>query len=150
MPKVSPFKTIPSLLARFFSLLAETSGPLLPLVNFFALTTLILSTIRLGFVLWQWPRVTAVDGLWRVFVFGIRMDMILICYLLIPVALGLFLFPVQLNKNSIGQKISAAWLSFWVIFMVFMEAATPLLSCNMIFDPTEFLSNTSIIHGKYS
>ncbi|APG27572.1 hypothetical protein A7E78_06815 [Syntrophotalea acetylenivorans] len=125
MSKVSLFEKRPKQVTRYFARIAKAAGPLLPLLKFFALATLLLSLTRFGLVLWQWPRVAAVDGLWRVLGFGIRMDMILICYLLIPLVLGLFLFPVRLNSKSIWQKFSSVWLSFWIVFLVFMETATP-------------------------
>lgn len=125
MSEMSFFENVPKVFPRSFAVVAKTAGPLRPLLIFLVVATLLLSLARLGLVIWQWPRVAAVDGSWRVLGFGIRMDMILICYLLVPVALGLLLFPVRLNSNSLWQKISAAWLSFWIVFMVFMEAATP-------------------------
>ena len=125
MPKESLFEKTLKLVALYLASIAKATGPLLPLLKFFAVATLLLSLARFGLVLWQWPRVAAVNGVWRVLGLGIRMDMILICYLLIPIALGMFLFPVRLNSKSIWQKLSSVWLSFWVVFMVFMEAATP-------------------------
>jgi phosphoglycerol transferase MdoB-like AlkP superfamily enzyme len=119
------FENIPRVLAGSFDLFARVVGPLRPLLKFLVVATSLLSFTRLGLVIWQWPRVQAVDGFWKVLGYGIRMDMILICYLLVPVALGLFLFPVRLNSRSFWQKVFSAWLSFWIVFMVFMEAATP-------------------------
>lgn len=125
MSPLSLFDYSPKLFARFSSVVTKTAGPLLPLVKFLGVALWLLSLARFGLVIWQWPRVATVDGVWKVLGYGIRMDLILICYLLMPIALGLFLFPTLLNRNSLGQKISAAWLSFWLVFMVFMEAATP-------------------------
>lgn len=125
MPEPRFFDRTAKLPARCCCAALDVVGPLRPLVKFLAVAIPLLSLTRLGMVLWQWPRVQAVDGLWKVLGYGIRMDMILLCYLLVPVALGLFLFPVQLNGGSLWQKLASAWLSFWIVFMVFMEAATP-------------------------
>lgn len=125
MSKMSFIENRPKVLAHTFDGIAKAAGPLLPLLKFLLAASVLLSAARCGLVVWQWPRVAAVDGIWKVLGFGIRMDMILICYLLVPTALGLFLFPVRLNSQSFLQKISAAWLSFWMVFMIFMEAATP-------------------------
>jgi phosphoglycerol transferase MdoB-like AlkP superfamily enzyme len=125
MPKIVFFENITKKFDRSFTAIAKAAGPLRPLLKFLVVATLLLSLARLGLVIWQLPRVEAVDGFWKVLGFGIRMDMILICYLLVPIALGLFLFPAGLYSRSLFQKISAVWLSFWIIFMVFMEASTP-------------------------
>ncbi len=125
MSKKSFFKNMHKVFTCSVAVVAKTAGPLRPLLKFLVVATTVLSLARLGLVIWQWPRVAAADGFWRVLGYGIRMDMILICYLLVPIALGLFLFPVRMNSRSIWQKISSAWLSFWIVFMVFMEAATP-------------------------
>ena len=125
MSKMSFFEKMTKAAARSFAVVTKAAGPLRPLLKFLVVASLLLSLARVGLVIWQWQRVAAVGGVWKVLGFGIRMDMILICYLLVPIALLLFLFPVRLNSRSLCQKISAAWLSFWIVFMVFMETATP-------------------------
>jgi hypothetical protein len=97
MPEPRFFDRTAKLLLRFRCAALDVVGPLRPLVKFLAVAIPLLSLTRLGMVLWQWSRVQAVGGFWKVLGYGIRMDMILLCYLLVPVALGLFLFPVQLN-----------------------------------------------------
>ncbi len=125
MSKVLISGNKPKVLVRCFSGCIKKSGPLRPLLLFLVVSLFLLSLARLGLSVWQWPRVVAVKGIWQVLGFGVRMDLILVSYLLIPVALGLFLSPVRLNSNSIGQKICSIWLTFWISFMVFMETATP-------------------------
>lgn len=125
MTKTSFIKHVTWRSVRIFDGIVKAVGPLRPLLKFLLVATVLLSIARIGLVVWQWPRVAAVDGLWKVLSFGVRMDLILLCYLLMPMALGLFLFPVQLNSRTLLQKISTVWLSFWIVFMVFMETATP-------------------------
>lgn len=125
MPNLPLFKNIHRPFARLFTVMKQGAGPLRPLLKFLLVALALLSFARLGLVLWLWPRVAAVDGMWKVLGYGIRMDMILICYLLVPIALGQLLFPGGLDNRSLWPKISRVWLSFWIVFMVFMETATP-------------------------
>jgi phosphoglycerol transferase MdoB-like AlkP superfamily enzyme len=79
----------------------------------------VLSVVREGFVVWQWPRVQAVHGLPEVFLRGLQMDLQLIAYL---VAVPLILFVIAGAKSV---KPIGIWLTGWLTFLVFMELATP-------------------------
>ena len=39
---------------------------------------LLLTLCRLSLVVWQWPRVSAVDGLWPVLLGGLRIDLVMV------------------------------------------------------------------------
>ena len=100
-------------------------GPLRPILVFIGLSLLLLGLSRIGLILWQWPRVAEVEGLWPVLGFGLRMDMILISYLLMPLAVGMFLFPPVLIRTQVWRWICTFWLTLSLTALVFMETATP-------------------------
>ncbi|SEI47655.1 Phosphoglycerol transferase MdoB [Allopseudospirillum japonicum] len=100
-------------------------GPFAPVAAFFLLALVLLSCMRLGLVIWQWPRVDAVDGLGFVLLQGIRVDLILLCYLaLIPTLLSPF-FYLNRNLQSLGNYLFAGWFSLALVVIVFLELATP-------------------------
>jgi len=100
-------------------------GPLLPIAVFFIAALAFLSLTRIGFILWKWDRVNAVDGLWTVLGFGVRMDVVVLCIALaLPILLSLVL-PAGGAVRKIWNRILAAWLTVYAVVFVFMEAATP-------------------------
>ncbi len=100
-------------------------GPLAPTVFFLMESLLVLSLFRIGFMIWLWPRVSAVDGLWPVLGYGLRFDFLLICFVVaIPVVLSLLLPAIPLLQR-VFRRGEALWLSFWFGVFVYMETATP-------------------------
>ncbi|MDW7645848.1 MAG: LTA synthase family protein [Desulfuromonadales bacterium] len=100
-------------------------GPLLPIVAFFLTALSFLSLARLGLMAWKWDRIMAVDGLWTVLGYGLRMDVVLLCYAVsLPVLVALLL-PGRKAALRPWRKILPTWLAFYSVFIVFMEAATP-------------------------
>ncbi len=98
-----------------------TLGPLAAPLIFFLLGLLWLSGARLGLVLWQWQRLQDVDGLWRLFALGVRMDIVLLCYLLaLPVLVQLLLPAGKTRRLLCGALLTPA-----AALMLFMELATP-------------------------
>jgi len=52
---------------------------------------LMLTLFRLCLVVWQWPRVEAVDGFWPVMIGGLRIDLVMIGMMIaIPAGAGPF------------------------------------------------------------
>ncbi|GJJ80367.1 hypothetical protein PcPA57_10870 [Pasteurella canis] len=98
---------------------------LFPIFFFIAINLLIFSLSRLGLALWQADRVNAVDGWLTLFLQGIRIDIVSLCYLFgVPALLTVLLY----HHNSLGyiwQKILRVWLTFGSVFILFMEIATP-------------------------
>ncbi|UAX42124.1 LTA synthase family protein [Pasteurella canis] len=98
---------------------------LFPIFFFIAINLLIFSLSRLGLALWQAGRVNAVDGWLTLFLQGIRIDIVSLCYLFgVPALLTVLLY----HHNSLGyiwQKILRVWLTFGSVFILFMEIATP-------------------------
>lgn len=100
-------------------------GPLLPLAAFFVVALALLFASRLVLVAWQWDRVSAVEGLWRVLGIGLRMDTALLCYLLmVPAALALLL-PDRGWIGAAGRRLILAWVALLAGVLTFMELATP-------------------------
>ena len=100
-------------------------GPLRPLVAFFLLGLAFLTLSRLALVIWTWNRVNAVDGFWLVFGYGVRMDVLVLCYLLfIPAVLAL-LMPLRGPVGTAWRHLLVAVLTLLATMLVFMELATP-------------------------
>ncbi|WP_156827035.1 LTA synthase family protein [Geopsychrobacter electrodiphilus] len=104
---------------------ARFCGPLAPSVFFILESMLVLSLFRIAFIIWLWPRVSAVDGLWPVLGFGLRFDLIVICFAIaLPVVCSLLLpdFP---TLRRYFRRVEAAFLSLCFGIFVYMETATP-------------------------
>jgi phosphoglycerol transferase MdoB-like AlkP superfamily enzyme len=82
---------------------------------------LVLTVARLGLVLWQAGRVSAVHGWVPVFVGGLRVDIAILSMLLVlPLIAWLVLPPVRIVRGLVR-----AWLTLVAMTLVFMEVATP-------------------------
>ena len=92
-----------------------------PLLYFSVYTMSFLTACRVLLVIWQWPRVVAVEGVGTVLLQDLRFDFILICSLILLPAL---LAPILGHKNfwSVIQKV---YLIIAFVLLAFMEAATP-------------------------
>ncbi len=99
-------------------------GPLAPLVAFYAASLLGLTLSRGFLVICKWPRVAAVEGLWPVLVYGLRMDTLILSILLAPAALLVLLTPPGAESGRKARTLGW-WLAGWAGFLAFMEAATP-------------------------
>jgi phosphoglycerol transferase MdoB-like AlkP superfamily enzyme len=80
----------------------------------------VLALSRLGLLAWQWDRVQDVSP-WPIFARGLRLDVVLLCYLVwVPVLLHLLLPPSPLRT-----RVAAALLAAMGTLLLFMEGATP-------------------------
>ncbi len=98
---------------------------LFPIFFFVGLNIVIFTLSRLGLSIWQADRVSAVDGWFSLFLQGLRIDIVSLCYLFGVPALFTVLF---LHNNGLGQlwkKILRVWLTVGSVFILFMEVATP-------------------------
>lgn len=92
-----------------------------PIFVFIGVNLLVFTLSRLGLALWQADRISAVNGWGELFLQGLRIDIVAICYLFgLPTLLSLFF-----GKNGIWQGFLRIWLTVWSVFILFMEAATP-------------------------
>ncbi|MET0268230.1 MAG: sulfatase-like hydrolase/transferase [Duganella sp.] len=104
--------------------LTHWAGPYAMLFQLLLLGLAILSLSRLGLVAWQWERVAATGIVGRILVQGIRADLILVGYC---IAIPLLLAPLLAYQKTlrIWKAISVSWVTFALIFIVFMEVSTP-------------------------
>ncbi|AWX15714.1 hypothetical protein CEP48_05800 [Mergibacter septicus] len=118
---------------------------LYPFFIFFLFNLTFLSLSRAGLAIWQRERVTAVNGWKNLFLQGIRMDIVSLCWLYSPVVLLSTLF---LDHSTFGQYI-ALIIRFILVagscFILFMELATPAFIATYDFRPNrlfiEYLVN---------
>ncbi len=100
-------------------------GPLAPAVFFLVESLLLLSICRIGLVVWLWPRVEKVEGLWPVLGYGVRFDLLMVCFVLaLPVVLSLAL-PATTRLQRYYRRLEALWFSLWFGIFTYMETATP-------------------------
>lgn len=95
--------------------------PLLPIFVFVGVNLLLFFLSRLGLSLWQMERVSAVDGWLPLFLQGLRIDIVSLCYLFgVPA-----LFSVFFSTNHYWRVLLRVWLTLGSVFILFMELATP-------------------------
>jgi len=76
---------------------------------------------RLCLVAWQWPRVSAVDGLWPVMFGGLRIDLVMLGMM---IALPAGLAP-WFGHFALAEKITVWWFRLCWFFLLLLEASTP-------------------------
>lgn len=93
----------------------------------YALSVLILLALtRLGLTLWQHARWDSGGDLGLILSYGLRMDLIIVCYTLIPaVLLSVFLGGAG-TVGTLVAKVVRLYLIILFALFVFLEAATPL------------------------
>ncbi len=99
--------------------------PLYPFIRYCLLILLLLSSARVLFMLWQRERLRTWGNVIKVIGFGIRFDIIIICYLWFIPAFLLLLLPEYALLNSLFQFASQYWFMLSTLLMVFMEISTP-------------------------
>lgn len=99
----------------------NTRSSLFPIIIFVFINLIIFSLSRLGLSLWQMERVSVVNGWGELFLQGLRIDIVALCYLFgVPA-----LFTVFFHTSDLWKKILRIWLTFSSVFIIFMEIATP-------------------------
>lgn len=100
-------------------------GPFWPFFCFVLMAVLLFNTSRLGLSLWLADRVNAVSGWLPVFLNGLRIDTVLLSWVLIfPIAITLLL-PDQPRVQRIWPKVLTFWFLLWLFIFVLMELSTP-------------------------
>lgn len=80
-----------------------------------------LTLSRLCLVAWQWPRVSAVDGIWPVILGGWRIDLVMVgMMIVIPAACAPWFGHFRL-----AEKMTAWWFRACWFLLVLLEASTP-------------------------
>jgi phosphoglycerol transferase MdoB-like AlkP superfamily enzyme len=99
-------------------------GPFAPLVAMLLLGLIVLSLSRFGLILWKLDRVIATQKLAEILLQGLRADVIQLSLLaLIPLLLAPILAINRFFK--IWQTFTYIWVIAAIVFLVFLEAATP-------------------------
>lgn len=96
-------------------------GPVGVLLAFIGSTLLLLSLSRAGLLAWHWPRLVDVEAPWRILTLGLRMDVVLVCYLLGLLLPVLLLLP----RSEFRQRFATGLLTALGTLVLFMELATP-------------------------
>lgn len=125
LPKVAGgVKTTSPILASRLARITRWAGPYAPLVQMLLIGLVLLSSFRVALVAWQWPRVAASGIVPEILVQGVRADLILLGYFL---ALPLLLAPLLAHPRSarLWRIVSTSWISLALIFILFMEVASP-------------------------
>ncbi len=92
---------------------------------FATISMLFLLVSRICLMLWQTDRVSAVDGIWPILGYGVRIDLVLISVLAgLPAVVTLLLSGIPLI-NSIWNYLCRIWLTIGLWLIVFMEVSTP-------------------------
>lgn len=103
----------------------QWGGPLHPLLVFFLGALAFLGAFRCGLLFWKLDRVQAVDGFWPVLAFGLRMDVLFLCRLLVVPAVLCLVLPDAWRRKKVWPYGMSAWLTLYSVFLVFMECSTP-------------------------
>jgi phosphoglycerol transferase MdoB-like AlkP superfamily enzyme len=104
--------------------LTRWAGPYAGLVQMVLLGAGLLTLSRAALIAWQWERVGAAGMLGTIMLQGVRADLILLGYFLVP---PLLLAPVLAQRFAVSawRPLTAAWASLALVFIVFMETASP-------------------------
>ena len=121
--EIRPDVTLPARIPRLAQL-TRWAGPYAPMVQLLIIGLVLLSAFRIALVAWQWPRVAATGILPEILLQGVRADLILLGYF---IAIPLLLAPLLAHVRSarLWRRASTAWVCFALIFILFMEVASP-------------------------
>lgn len=100
------------------------AGPYAILMRMALLSLVLLSVSRIGLTLWEFDRVIAAGSLWEILLQGIRADLIVICFWLLP---PVVLAPLWASSRWLEswQQFTWLWSSAGLMLFIFMELATP-------------------------
>jgi phosphoglycerol transferase MdoB-like AlkP superfamily enzyme len=101
--------------------LQSVLGPFTPLLLAYACGALFLSAARLASALAYREDIAGTPELWRMFPIGLRMDTVLLCYLLLAPGLALALLPAVRWRD----RLVAGYIAAWAFLLVYLELATP-------------------------
>ncbi len=108
-------------LARVWGPLQRGLGPFAPLLLAYLVGAAFLSLMRVAFAFAYRDAIAGTEDLWFMFPLGLRMDTVLLCYLLLAPALVLAVLPARRERDW----LVAAYLALWAALIVYLELATP-------------------------
>jgi phosphoglycerol transferase MdoB-like AlkP superfamily enzyme len=100
------------------------AGPYASLLQMLLVGLVLLSLSRIGLMAWQWERVHAAGIPGQMLLQGVRADLILLGYF---EAVLLVLAPLLAHRvtATLWRRLTVAWATLAVVFIVFMELSTP-------------------------
>jgi phosphoglycerol transferase MdoB-like AlkP superfamily enzyme len=101
--------------------LRSAFGPFLPLLLAYLCGAAFLSATRLLLATGYFEQVRGTPGLWLMFPIGLRMDTVLLCYLLLAPTVLVALLPAGRWRD----RLVAGYLAACAFLVVYLEAATP-------------------------
>ena len=113
--------TLRSLVLRLWSPVQRALGPFAPLALAWFAAVAFLALMRAAFAFAYRDAIAGTPDLWLMFVLGLRMDTVLVCYLLLLPALVLAVLPAGRWRDL----PVAAWFALWAALIVYLELATP-------------------------
>lgn len=99
------------------------AGPYAPFLGFTLILCVGLSLSRAGLIAWHWARVEPLGAATSMLLQGLRSDLIIAGW---AAALPLLVLPL-LKPAHVARWIrwTTVWLTAWIVFVAFMELATP-------------------------
>lgn len=97
-------------------------GPVKPLIWFYLCGLTLFFVFRLIFFISNYKSVNQVEGVYRIFLIGIRMDTIVMAYLLIPFLVALTILPKSTTVKL--RKVFALLFAGLFVIFVFLEIST--------------------------
>jgi phosphoglycerol transferase MdoB-like AlkP superfamily enzyme len=113
--------SMPAALTRAWTASGRALGPFAPLLLAYLAGALYLAASRAGLALANHAAIAGTEDLWFMFPLGLRMDTVLLCYLLLPPALVVAVLPAGRARDA----LVAGWLAAWAMLIVYLELATP-------------------------
>lgn len=126
----------------------EMTGVTFPILMFLVCGIIILTISRIFLCIWQKDRVSNVQGWKRIFISGLRMDIVSMCYLLI---LPYLITPLVIGVPYLSQIwliILSVWITFGLWLLVYMEAATPFFIKEYDVRPNRFFCRVSYLSQR--
>jgi phosphoglycerol transferase MdoB-like AlkP superfamily enzyme len=96
-------------------------GPFTPLLLAFACGAVFLSLVRVGYAAAYRDEIAGTPELWRMFPIGLRMDTVLLSYLLLAPGFVVALLPARPWRD----RLVAGYFAAWAFLLVYLELATP-------------------------
>lgn len=109
---------------RILAPLLRWAGPYAVVLQMLLLGLAVLTLSRVALVIWQWPRVQASGILGELLVQGVRADLIVMGYMMLPAVL---LAPLLAHRRTARAwtVAAAALCSAALLFVIFMEISSP-------------------------
>ncbi len=113
--------TAPTALRRLRSPLQRGLGPFAPLLLAYLVGAAFLMLMRLALAFAYRDAIAGTEDLWFMFPLGLRMDTVLLCFLLLAPALVLAVLPARRERDW----LVAGYFALWAALIVYLELATP-------------------------